>query len=114
MADCHLTNRNPVPPGGFRLYLRDVNGRPIYIHNGRKRTDILQNFDMETLIVQGVEFRRGNNVPGASREEVALDISRDTCKELGCDKRVCSDGSPIIHETERRSGCAGCGSPGIR
>lgn len=115
MPDCHLIQTRTVPPGGYRLYLRDLEGRAIFIKVGKKTTDILQNFDRETLITQGIDFRTSNNLPGANREDVTLDISRNTCKELGCDKAVCSDGSPIIYATgptRSGGGCGGCGRPG--
>lgn len=115
MAECLLARFSPVPPGGFRLYLKDINGHPLYITVGKKKVDKLRNYDSETVIKQGIEFRKSNNLPGANREEVIAAIARDTCIDLGCDPRFCSDGtSPVYVKTTPSRGCGGCGRSGRR
>jgi hypothetical protein len=115
MANCQLARFSPVPPGGFRLYLKDITGQPLYVTVGGKKVDKLRDYDSEALTVQGVAFRKSNNLPGANREEVIAAIAHDTCIDLGCDPRFCSDGSsPVYVNTTPSRGCGGCGRSGRR
>jgi len=98
-----LISWTPFPPGAFP-YEQTVKG-VVY-----KWPDV--GLDLASQAQKIASFRKANNLPRASLDEVVSDLSEYTCQRLGFDSRWCSDGSTptqAIQHVERR-GCATCGA----
>lgn len=70
-----LSSTGKVPPGGF-----------IYQQDGRKWVNDADLFAMAKEILS---YRQGNGLPGATLDEVLMDISTSNAERLGHNKRWC-------------------------
>lgn len=96
-----LKNHNDCPPGEFR-YEQTLNG-------------ILKKFGPSPIIRQVaqtvVDFRKGNQLPGATFEEALQDVDTWNCQRIGNNERWCRSTEQTYAEAQpavrKPGGCCG-------
>lgn len=92
-----LLNTKTLPKDGF-LYI-DPN-------SGRKFGGM---FSFKYVVNEVLAYRKGNNLPRATMEEVAEDVDSFTCNR---NPSLCYDSNVRVYEQVRQT--RGCGSCGIK
>lgn len=78
-----LKTLNTVPPGGW-IYVQE------YTDNGVKKSKRWVYFGPISIAAGEIaDFRKGNNIPRATIEEVIQDVEEYTCQRLGNDPTYC-------------------------
>jgi hypothetical protein len=99
----HIKNIRKWPNGGFSF--RQGGDKPMYFPG---------DYDFHTQVKTILQYRRANDLPRATEEEVAADLHHYVCSRLGFNPGICreADGtiavtSPKSVRTARRCGTCG-------